>query len=70
MGAAAIQVAKAYGAGVVAVVSSDAKAGVARRAGADDVVSVDGFRDSVRRLTDGHGVDLVVGPVGGDRLTD
>lgn len=70
VGTAAVQLAKALGAGVVAVVSSDAKADVARAAGADHVVPADGFRDAVRALTDGHGVDVVVDPVGGDRFTD
>ena len=32
--------------------------------------TVGGFRDGVRRLTDGRGVDVVVHPVGGDRFTD
>ena len=70
IGTAAVQLASALGARVVAVVSSDAKAEVARGAGADDVVPADGFRDAVAELTGGRGVDLVVDPVGGDRLTD
>ncbi|WP_059008597.1 NADPH:quinone oxidoreductase family protein [Streptomyces specialis] len=70
VGTAAIQYARALGARVIAVVSSDAKAEVARRAGAHDVVPVDGFRQAVDGLTGGRGVDLVVDPVGGDRFTD
>ncbi|GGI03566.1 NADPH:quinone oxidoreductase family protein [Egicoccus halophilus] len=70
VGTAAVQLAKALDARVVAVVSSDAKAEVARRAGADETVPADGFRDAVAALTDGRGVDLVVDPVGGDRFTD
>lgn len=70
VGTAAVQLAKAWGARVVAVVSTDAKADVARAAGADDVVTADGFKDAVADLTSGRGVDLVVDPVGGDRLTD
>ncbi|WP_326599883.1 NADPH:quinone oxidoreductase family protein [Streptomyces sp. NBC_01803] len=70
IGTAAIQYACALGARVVAVVSSEAKGQVARRAGAHDVVPVDGFRQSVAELTGGRGVDLVVDPVGGDRFTD
>jgi NADPH2:quinone reductase len=70
IGTAAVQLASALGARVVAVVSSDAKAQVARRAGADDVVPAEGFREAVAELTGGRGVDLVVDPVGGDRLTD
>lgn len=70
LGTAAVQLAKAYGARVVAVVSSDAKGEVARAAGADDVVPSEGFRDAVKELTGGRGVDLIVDPVGGDRFTD
>ncbi|WP_460062574.1 NADPH:quinone oxidoreductase family protein [Streptomyces sp. YKOK-I1] len=70
LGTAAVQVARAGGARVIAVASSDAKAELARRCGADEVVSPDGFREAVRTLTGGHGVDLVVDPVGGDRFTD
>ena len=33
-------------------------------------MGVEGFRDEVRRLTDGTGVDVIVDPVGGDRFTD
>lgn len=70
IGTAAIQLAKAWGATVYAVVSDDAKADVARSAGADEVVLADGFKDAVKDLTSGHGVDIVVDPVGGDRFTD
>ena len=70
VGAAACQLAAAYGARVIAVVSTPEKGEVARAAGAQDVVPVDGFRDEVRRLTGGKGVDVVVDPVGGDRFPD
>jgi len=70
IGTAAIQLAKALGAQVIAVVSTEAKADFATTVGADDAVLADGFRDSVKRLTGGRGVDLVVDPVGGDRFTD
>ncbi|MCW4353589.1 NADPH:quinone oxidoreductase family protein [Hoyosella sp. YIM 151337] len=69
IGTAAIQVAKAFGATVVAVVSSDSKETVARDAGADHVVRAQGFKDAVKSLVP-HGVDIVVDPVGGDRMTD
>jgi NADPH2:quinone reductase len=55
---------------VIAVVSTPAKAEVARAAGATDTVLADGFRDAVAELTGGKGVDLVLDPVGGDRFTD
>jgi NADPH2:quinone reductase len=70
VGTACLQVAKGYGARTVAVVSTDEKATVARDAGADDVVLVDGFLDAVKELTDGRGVDVVVDVVGGDLMTD
>jgi NADPH2:quinone reductase len=70
IGTAAVQLAKALGARVVAVTSSEEKAEVARRAGADEVVGSDGFRDAVKEVTGGRGVDVVVDPVGGDRFTD
>jgi NADPH2:quinone reductase len=70
VGTAAVQLSRAWGARVVAVVSSDDKAQVARSAGAHEVVAADGFRDAVAELTAGHGVDVVVDPVGGDRFTD
>ena len=70
VGTAAVQLAKAWGATVYAVVSDDARADVARRAGADEVVLAEGFKDAVAELTSGHGVDVVVDPVGGDRFTD
>lgn len=55
---------------VIAVVSSESKVAVARAAGATDVVLADGFKDEVKALTDGRGVDIIVDPVGGDRFTD
>ena len=70
VGTACIQVAKGYGARTVAVVSTKEKGDIARAAGADDVVLLDGFLKSVKELTDGAGVDIVVDVVGGDLMTD
>jgi NADPH2:quinone reductase len=70
IGTASIQLAKALGARIIAVVSTEEKAAVARAAGADETVLADGFLPRVRELTAGRGVDLVVDPVGGDRFTD
>jgi len=70
VGTATIQVAKGYGARTIAVVSTEEKAAIARAAGADDAVLLDGFRDSVKELTGGRGVDVVVDVVGGDVFTD
>jgi len=55
---------------VIAVVSTEDKAEVARAAGATDTVLADRFREAVAELTGGRGVDLVLDPVGGDRFTD
>ena len=71
IGTSTLRLAPAFGASrVIAVVSSEGKADVARAAGATDVVLADGFKDAVNTLTDGRGVDIVVDPVGGDRFTD
>jgi NADPH:quinone reductase len=70
VGTATIQVAKGYGARTIAVVSSEEKAEVARRAGADETVLLEGFRDAVAGLTGGAGVDVIVDVVGGDTFTD
>ncbi|HSJ21574.1 MAG TPA: zinc-binding dehydrogenase, partial [Nocardioidaceae bacterium] len=70
VGTASIQVAKGMGATVIAVVSTEEKAKVAKDAGADEAVLVDGFLGSVKELTDGRGVDVVVDVVGGDLMTD
>lgn len=70
VGTATLQVARGYGARTIAVVSTEEKGEVARRAGADEVVLVEGFRDRVKELTDGQGVDVVMDVVGGDLMTD
>jgi NADPH2:quinone reductase len=76
VGTATIQVAKGYGARTIAVVSTEEKGEVARRAGADEVVvwtgstGGGGFKDEVRDLTGGRGVDVVLDVVGGDAFTD
>jgi NADPH2:quinone reductase len=67
IGTASIQIAKHLGARVIAVVSDDERESIARQAGADEVVRVQGFLEAVRAL---GGVDVVVDPVGGDRFTD
>lgn len=71
IGTSTLRLAPAFGAArTIAVVSSDAKAEVARAAGATDVIPADGFKDAVKELTGGRGVDIVLDPVGGDRFTD
>ena len=71
IGTSALRLAKVLGASrVIAVVSTEDKADIARAAGATDVVLADGFKDAAKELTEGRGVDMVVDPVGGDRFTD
>jgi NADPH2:quinone reductase len=70
VGTATIQVARGLGARTIAVVSTEEKGEFARRAGADETVLVEGFKDAVRDLTDDEGVDLVVDVVGGAVFTD
>jgi len=68
IGTATLQVAKGLGARTIAVVSSEPKEQVARRAGADHVLRSDGpWKDECREL---GGADIVIDPVGGDRFTD
>lgn len=68
VGLAAVQLAKALGATPVIATGGNAeKLKVVAAAGADHVLSsAPGFRDAVKELTGGNGVDLVYDPVGGD----
>ena len=70
VGHVAIQLAKARGAAVFATVSSDAKAEVARRLGADSTIDyrTEPVEDYVARLTEGKGFDVVFDATGGDDL--
>ena len=61
VGSAAIQLAKYFGAKVLATAGSDEKLAFARRVGADEVFGYDEI--------DGLKVDLVVDPVGGELFT-
>lgn len=70
VGTAALQVAAGLGAHTIALVSSEAKAEIARQAGAEEVVLLgEDWKDEVKSRS-GGGVDVVVDPVGGDRFTD
>jgi NADPH2:quinone reductase len=71
IGTSTLRLAPAWGAArAIAVVSTEDKIAVAKAAGASDVVLADGFKDAVKELTGGRGVDIVVDPVGGNRFTD
>lgn len=68
VGAAAVQLAKAWGATVIATSSDEEGASVLRAQGADHVVSSDPalLRDEVRRVTKGRGVDVAIEAIGGE----
>jgi NADPH2:quinone reductase len=67
VGTATVQVARGAGARVLAVVSSEEKAEVARSAGADlALLSTGDWVAQVKDATQGRGVDVVMDPVGGD----
>jgi NADPH2:quinone reductase len=58
------QVVRLRGGRVIGTVSSEEKAQAARAAGADDVITYDGFADQVHALTGGEGVAAVYDGVG------
>jgi NADPH2:quinone reductase len=65
IGIAAIQVAKAFGAKVVATAGSDEKRKACLEEGADHAIDYrSGFIDRVKELTGGRGVDIVYDPIG------
>jgi len=67
VGTIAIQLAKLWGAKVIAVTSSDAKAELAKKLGADQVVDAasEDLPKALRDANGGRGVDLVLEMVGG-----
>jgi NADPH2:quinone reductase len=68
VGLAAVEMGKLLGAIVIAAASSEDKLAVAQAKGADHLLlySREPFRDVVKRITDGRGVDVVFDPVGGE----
>ena len=67
VGLAAVHVAKLLGATVIATGRSAGKLDVVRAQGADHVIATsEGWRDRVKALTGGRGVDVVYDGVGGD----
>jgi NADPH:quinone reductase len=66
VGIIAVQIAKAAGARVIGTVSSDAKAEMVKRFGADHVINyaTDDFAAAAMRFTDNRGVDLILDAVG------
>ncbi len=73
-GIAAVQLGRALGGRVIAVVSDEQKAAFCNELGADVVLatsSLDGrLADAVREITAGHGVDIIYDPVGGALAED
>ncbi|MCG6493717.1 NADPH:quinone oxidoreductase family protein [Kitasatospora sp. A2-31] len=71
VGSAAVQLGRAAGARVIAVVGGPAKAAVAKELGADLVVdrSAGDFVAAVKEATGGRGADVVFDPVGGAAFT-
>ena len=72
VGLAAVQLAKAFGARVLAGVASPDKGNIVREAGADTIIDLaradlrDSLRHQVHAVTEGAGADIVLDPVGGD----
>ena len=73
IGLAAVQLARALGAGkVIAGTRGSDGVAIIRKGGADAVIDLamdnlrDGLRDRVHELTGGRGADVVIDPVGGD----
>ena len=65
IGIAAIQVAKLFGATVIATASSEEKRAACLEEGADHAIDyAGGFLDRVKALTGGYGVDIVYDPIG------
>ncbi|WP_406068846.1 NADPH:quinone oxidoreductase family protein [Micromonospora sp. NBC_01638] len=71
VGSAAVELGKAAGARVIAVVGGREKAAAAGNLGADVVVDryTEDFVKVVNQVTDGRGVDVVYDPVGGETYT-
>ena len=70
VGTAAVQLGKALGLRTIAVTGDEVKREFALRCGADHAVLSDGWLAAVRHLLGERAVDIVVDPVGSDRMTD
>ncbi|MGH3644025.1 MAG: NADPH:quinone oxidoreductase family protein [Mycobacterium sp.] len=71
VGTAAIQIAKALGAKVIAMVHRPGATEFVESLGADVVLPLtEGWAKAAREHTDGRGVDVVVDPVGGEAFDD
>jgi NADPH2:quinone reductase len=70
VGTAAVQLGRALGMRTVAVAGDESKREFALRCGADHAVLADGWLAAVRGLLGERPVDIVLDPVGSDRMTD
>ncbi|MDZ4264663.1 MAG: NADPH:quinone oxidoreductase family protein [Mycobacterium sp.] len=71
VGTAAVEIAKALGARVIAMVHRPSAVEFVESLGADVVLPLtDGWLDAVKQHTDGRGVDVVVDPIGGEAFDD
>jgi NADPH2:quinone reductase len=68
IGVTAIQLAKAWGATVIVTAGSDDKCAACLQLGADHAINykTQDFKEEVKRLTDGKGVDVILDMVGGE----
>ena len=67
IGISAIQIAKLYGAKVIATASTQEKRDACLAQGADHAIDYrSGFREKVKELTGGKGVDIVYDPIGAE----
>jgi NADPH2:quinone reductase len=71
IGIAAIQVAKLFGATVIATASTEEKRAVCLEEGADYAIDYrEGLRDRIKELTNDRGVDIVYDPIGADTFDE
>ncbi|MCW5732095.1 MAG: NADPH:quinone oxidoreductase family protein [Alphaproteobacteria bacterium] len=68
VGMAAVEIGRFLGARVIATASSEEKRAIARAHGAHETLDIAdaGWRDKVKRLTDGRGADVIFDPIGGE----
>jgi NADPH2:quinone reductase len=68
VGLAAVELGRAMGARVIAAASSEEKLALCRERGADATINyaTEDLKTRTKELTDGHGVDVVYDPVGGE----
>jgi len=72
VGLAAVQLGKLMGARVIAAASSADKLAICKQHGADELVNyaTESLKESVKKLTQGQGADVIYDPVGGDLAQD